>query len=84
MIIFPKSLPYSVFCSENNVLHIVCFQTGLSVSIDNRSFSEQPQWNKECESCGEDREGENTSNRGVKDKRKYGWYSLSCYFSPNK
>lgn len=45
-------------------------KTGLSVPIDSHSFSEQAQWDKECESCGEDREGENTLNRRVKDKRK--------------
>lgn len=57
---------------DNDVVCILCFQTGLRVSVDSQSLSEQAQWDKECESCREDREGENTPSRGAKDKRKYG------------
>lgn len=71
-IIFSKCLPYGVFSSADKFLYFVCFQTVLRVSLDSHSFSDQTQWDKECESCGEDREGENTPSRGVKDKRKYG------------
>lgn len=73
VIIFPNYMPYSVNCSINIVLCFLCFQTGLSISMVSQSFSEQAQWDKECESCGEGSEGENTANRAVKDKRKYGW-----------
>ncbi|TSL68176.1 Kinesin-like protein kif7 [Bagarius yarrelli] len=46
------------FCNEEA-------RTGLSVSTETRSVFEQ-----ECESCGEDGEGENTPKREVRDKRK--------------
>lgn len=64
------------FAADNNVFCILCFQTGLRVSLDSHSFSEQAQWDKKCESCGEDREGENTPSKGAKDKHKYGDHIL--------